>query len=71
MQVFIYSYQEDVAGIFFFYFNKISNMFLNKVQQSDCYTQLCNYREEFVFKTLNLLYTVVTKHSCGLQFKFH
>ena len=22
-------------------------MFLSKIQQSDCYTQLCNYREDF------------------------
>ena len=28
-------------------------MFLSKVQQSDCYTQLCNYREDFVFKPIS------------------
>ena len=28
-------------------------IFLSKVQQSDCYTQLCNYREEFLFKPIS------------------
>ena len=28
-------------------------MFLSKIQQSDCYTQLCNYREDFVFKLIS------------------
>ena len=26
---------------------------LSKVQQSYCYTQLCNYKEEFVFKLIS------------------
>ena len=37
----------------FIYFNKIYNMFLSKVQQSYCYTQLCNYRDEIVFKPIS------------------
>ena len=53
MQVFIYRNEENAAGIFFFYFNKICNMFLSKVQQRYCYTQLCNYREKFVFKPIS------------------
>ena len=28
-------------------------MFFSKVQQSCCYTQLFNYREEFVFKDIS------------------
>ena len=28
-------------------------MFLSKIQQSDCYAQLCNYREEFVLKQIS------------------
>ena len=35
-----------------FYFNKICNMFLCKVQKGYWYTQLCSYREEFVFKPI-------------------
>ena len=41
-------------------------MLLSKAQQSYCYTQLCNYREEFVLKPfsdwLNILVT------CNLSF---
>ena len=56
MRVFIFSNKEDVARIFRFYFNKIRNMFLSKRQHSYCYTQLCNYKEEFVFsKQLNIV----------------
>ena len=29
------------------------DMFLTKVQQSYCYTQLCNYREEFLIKPIS------------------
>ena len=43
----------DVARIFLFYFSKRCNMFLTKVQQSYCYTKLCNYREEFVPKPIS------------------
>ena len=28
-------------------------MFLSKVQHNYCYTQLSNYREEFVFKSIS------------------
>ena len=28
-------------------------MALSKVQQSYCYTQLCNYRKEYVFKPIS------------------
>ena len=34
MQFFIYNNEEDFPKIFLFYFNKICNMFLSKVQQS-------------------------------------
>ena len=37
----------------FFYFSKISNIFLNKVQKSYCYSQLRSYREEFLFKPVS------------------
>ena len=57
----------DVARIFIFYFSKICNMFLTKVQQSYCYTKLCNYREEFVLKPISNIYT---KCSCVLQVSF-
>ena len=54
MQVFIYSNEEDVARISLFYFNKICNMILSKVQQNFCYSQLCNYKEEFfLFKPIS------------------
>ena len=43
----------NVAKTFLFCFSKICNMFLTKVQQSYCYTKLCNYREEFVFKSIS------------------
>ena len=36
-------------------------MFLSKVQQSYCYTQLCNYREKFVYKPIS---SEVNKISC-------
>ena len=64
IQVFIYCYQRgkfqqhlphnlwgsDVARIFLFYFSKICNIFLTKVQQSYCYT---NYKEEFLLKPIS------------------
>ena len=41
-------------------------MFLSKIQQSDCYTQLYNYREDFIFKPIsNQLNTLV---GCNLGF---
>ena len=45
IQVFIYSNDKDIVKIFLFYFNKIFNMFLSKLQHSYCYSNLCNYRE--------------------------
>ena len=80
IQVFIYCYQRgkfqqhlphnlwgsDVARTFLFYFSKICNIFLTKVQLSYCYTKLCNYREEFVFKPI----IKHTKYSCVLQLSF-
>ena len=44
---------------FLFYFNKICDIFLNKVQQSYCYTQFCNYREEFEFKPISSEFNIV------------
>ena len=65
-KIFIYSNEEDVARIFLFYFNKICNMFLSKVQQSYCYTELCNYREEFVFKPISIQFNIFL--GCNLNF---
>ena len=42
-------------------------MFLSKVQQRYYYTQLCNYREEFVFKSTSSQFNIFG----GLQFNFH
>ena len=44
---------------FLFYFNKICDIFLSKVQQSYCYTQFCNYREEFEFKLISSEFNIV------------
>ena len=62
---FFNEYIHTTASIF--YFSRIHNMFLSQMQQSYCYTQLCNYRKRFIFKPIsNQLY-----YSSGLQFKFH
>ena len=66
IQVFIYSNGEDVAEIFLFYFSKMCNMFLNKVQQSYFYTQLCNYREEFVIQPISNKFNNLV--GCNLNF---
>ena len=67
MQVFIYSNEEDVATISLFYFNKICNMFLSKVQQNFCYSQLCNYKEEFfLFKPISNQLNILV--GCNLSF---
>ena len=34
-------------------------MFLRKVQQSNFYTQLCNNRDEFVFKPISSQFNIV------------
>ena len=31
----------------------VYNMVLTKIQQSYCYTKLCNYKEEFVLKSIS------------------
>ena len=41
-------------------------MFLSKVQQSYCYTQLCDYREEFEFKSISNQLNILV--SCNLNF---
>ena len=41
-------------------------MFLNKVQQSYCYAQLCNYKEEVVFKPINSQLNILV--DCNLSF---
>ena len=41
-------------------------MFLSKAQQSHCYTQLCNYREEFVFKPISNQLSILV--GCNLSF---
>ena len=56
----------DVVRILLFYFNKISYMFLSKVQRSYCYTQFCIYRLECVFKPINIQFNIVL--SCILSF---
>ena len=33
-------------------------MFLSKVQQSYCYTQLCNYKQVFVFKPVSTQFNI-------------
>ena len=58
-QVFIYSNEEKIARIFLHYFKKIYDMLLRKVQQSYCYTKLCNYREEFLSKPIISQFNIV------------
>ena len=41
-------------------------MFLSKVQQSDCYSQLCNYREGFVLKPISNQLNIL--EGCNLSF---
>ena len=41
-------------------------MILSKVQQSYSYTQLCNYREEFVFKPISNQLNILV--GCNLSF---
>ena len=55
-QVLIYSNVEDIFRMLLFYFSKIY-MYLSRMQQSYCYTQLCNYRKTFLFE----LYLLVNK----------
>ena len=40
-------------------------MFLSKVQQSSCYTQLCNYREGFVFMSISSQFSIIL--GCNLS----
>ena len=51
---------------FSLFFNNIFNMFLNKVQQSYCCTQLCNYREEFVFKPISNQLNILVSSNLSL-----
>ena len=44
----------------------ISIRYTIKVQQSYYYTQLCNYREEFVFKPISNQFNIVV--GCNLSF---
>ena len=41
-------------------------MFLSKVQQSNCYTQLYNYREEFILKLISNQLNILV--GCNLTF---
>ena len=41
-------------------------MFLSKVQQSYCYTQLWNYKQEFVFKPVSTQFNIAV--DCNLNF---
>ena len=41
------------------YIRYVYNIFSSKVQQSYCYTQMCNYREEFGFNISNQLNILV------------
>ena len=41
-------------------------IFLSKLQQSYCYTQLYNYREEFVFKPISNQLSILV--GCNLSF---
>ena len=51
--IFLITSEEAMLLEFSFYFSKICNMFLTKVQQSYCYTKLCNYREEIAPKPIS------------------
>ena len=41
-------------------------IFLSKLQQSYCYTQLYNYREEFAFKSISNQLSIIV--GCNLSF---
>ena len=62
----MYSNEENIAKMFLLYFNKTCDMLLRKVQQSYCYTQLCNNREEFLSKPIISQFNIVV--SCNLSF---
>ena len=59
-------YIHDIAWIFLYYFSKIYNMFLSKIQQSYWYSQLCNYRKTFVFKPISNQLNILL--DCNLSF---
>ena len=44
----------------------VYNMFLRKIQQSHCYTKLCNYSEEFVLKPISNISNIIV--CCNLSF---
>ena len=46
-------------------------MFLSKVQQSYCLTQLCNYRGEFVFKHITNYLDIFVACYLGLTRSFN
>ena len=58
IQAFIYINEEEIARMFIFSVNKIC--------KSYCYTQLCNYREQFVFKPISSQFNIVA--GCNLSF---
>ena len=41
-------------------------MFLSKIQQSYCYTQMCNYRKVFVYEPVNNQFQIFV--GCNLSF---
>ena len=58
VQVFIYFYergkfQQHLPNNLWGSDVEICDMFLTKLQQSYCYTKLCNYRDEFVLKLIS------------------
>ena len=65
--VFIYGNDKDFVKIFLFYFNKIFNMFLSKVEQSYCFSLLCNYREAFPFKPICNQLNIIAGYSLGFN----
>ena len=50
----------------FFCFNKIYNVFLRKLQQSNFYTQSSNYSEGFAFKPISKHLNILV--GCTLSF---
>ena len=60
--IFLITYKgSNVPRVFLFYFSRICNMFLTKVQQSYCYTKLCNYKEEFVLKPISNIPNILVR----------
>ena len=53
MRKILLKFSKILLEISFAYLSKTYNIFLNKMLQSYCYTQLCNYRKVFVFEPVS------------------